>query len=207
MSSSQSIRRVFIGTFLSSEQQQSLAELKALHPNLPELWHMKLRWVKAKKLHLTWLFIGNIDEAALLAIKNKLGEIVSHHRYMTLSYEHGEFWPSPKKARQLVLVPQVISQEAMALFKSISSELSNFVTKHDEQQFRPHITLLRLEHFRYDFSMTMPRCLPEVTDLSKLERYLPLVQKIDSVSLIESHLGGQGDDYLPVERFLLRPFA
>ena len=204
MASQPSLNRLFVGTFLSFDQQQRLAGLKDVHDRLSNTWDMKLRWVWAAKLHVTWLFIGSVAESGMLVVKERLAKVMAEYSCLQFNYDQSEFWPSPTKARQLVLTPSVIPSSASALAKDIRRELGEFVAQNDHHGFRPHITVLRLErraNSNRGRQTNQPLELPSWFDLKAC---LPIAHNVESVSLIESHLGSQNDGYQTLECFLLR---
>ncbi len=194
-----STRRLFVGTFLTPEQQQALGSLKGHRDDLSRLWHRKLRFVNSLKLHMTWIFLGDVEEENLAAVTEALAEATTGRKRSAIVYDGIDFWPSPGKPRQLVMTSRAVPDEMVALAGEIRRSLKPFAARPDDRAFRPHITLLRFDsapgaHARGRLS------LPE--DLH-LERVLPLAHKIDDVSLIESHLGSGQDEYEVLKSFPL----
>src|SRR5262249_56238257 len=97
--------RLFLGTFLSAEQQELLGELKGQNDKLVVAWGRRLRWVKHVKLHMTWLFLGKTESSAIDTIGERLSGIVTGYAPMQVTYDRLEFWPSARKPRQLVVTP------------------------------------------------------------------------------------------------------
>lgn len=193
------ISRLFIGTFLSAQQQDHLGRLRDQNDRLTSLWNQKLRWVKSKKLHLTWLFLGEVKEDLKPKIIDRLSTLISSKSSLTITYDHAQFWPTPSKARQLVLTSQVVPSVASELAMDIRYKLADLVSKPDDHPFRPHITLLRFDsHHQHP-----PHIPPQLPDFPELDQTLPLLHTIESISLIESHLGAVQDDYQTLESFNL----
>jgi 2'-5' RNA ligase len=72
--------RLFIGTFLQAVERDQIAELPAQCPQLSQLINRKIRWVKPKKLHMTWLFLGEVKEGAIESISQRLEQCVADFR-------------------------------------------------------------------------------------------------------------------------------
>jgi 2'-5' RNA ligase len=69
--------RLFVGTFLQAAERDQIAELPAQFPQLSQIINRKIRWVKPKKLHMTWLFLGEVEEALIGTINQKLEKCVA----------------------------------------------------------------------------------------------------------------------------------
>lgn len=204
MASELSRRRLFVGTFLSAEQQELLGRLKGASERLAADWGMRLRWVKPVKLHMTWIFLGSTEAGLIPDISGRLAAMVSEHGPMETSYDRVEFWPSARKPRQLVMIPSVVPEALRGLSDRIRTELAEFCEKPEDRPFRPHLTLLRFDHHDQSGRGKRPENrrldLPHWFDPAD---FLPLVHEIRQVSLIESHMGKGNDDYEVLEDFRL----
>ena len=195
--------RLFVATFLSLEQQQALGLLQEEHSRLRDLWQCKLRWVKPIKMHLTWLFLGTVDTRQVPEITGHLKGLAATYGLIELQYDHCEFWPSPRKPRQLVLTPQIVPPQAQKLGQDIKGRLAHLAAKEDKHSFAPHITLLRLEQadnrggFR-GFPVPL-----EIPGWFHLDQTLPVTQTISAICLVESHVGQLADQYTIMETFPL----
>ncbi len=169
------VRRLFVGTFLTSLQQELFASLKASDNELSLSWKRKLRWVKAEKLHLTWFFIGDGDEQE---IATHLSGIAGKHQGFNLEFDCVQLWPNPYHSRQLVLTATKTSPEAQELASDIKEAC--FSKPSDNRPFQPHVTLLRLEPGK-SAQLIIPEWLP-------FKKLLPLKMNINNFALVESNL-------------------
>lgn len=194
--------RLFVGTFLSAEQQTTLGTLSDCRSKLSEAWHRKLRFVRAEKLHLTWLFLGNVAKTEIPNVISELTPLLSEQEALQVKFDQIEFWPNAKKTHVIVLTASHIPNEVAELANRINHSLGKFMTQTSKQEsrreiFRPHITIIRLDpNFSDKTSLTIPDWLP-------LNQLLPLVHEIKNISLIESHLGAGTDDYQVLQNFPL----
>lgn len=184
--------RLFVGTFLSPEQQERLGTIAAADERLSHLWHRKLRWVKPKKLHLTWYFLGNVAEPAIKTIEERLREAVGELSSTELKYERLEVWPSAKMPRQFVLTPSVVPDGVKEIVESVRSRLKGLVPDPDYKAFKPHITLMRFDRLPKNVQKPPAIQLPENFPSDGI---LPIVHQIGEIALIESHLGSRSDEY------------
>jgi len=180
-------KRLFVGTFLAHDQQVNLSKLTNWKEPLERNWQAKVRFVKSIKLHLTWLFLGDVDSAKIGEVERLLSETVNNHTAMSVSYDQIELWPSAKRRRLLVLAPRVVADQITRLYESVVNKLENFAEKPKAGPYRPHITLARLKVNHSDKST---RIIPDDLLLDT-----PVIQDIDQICLIESQLGHGADEY------------
>jgi 2'-5' RNA ligase len=190
-------KRLFIGSLLAEEQRQTLLDLrKELSCLLAQSWNnAALRWVRPDKLHITWLFLGDCDEAGERAVRAILREKLAGVLRLSLSYEKLEIFGPPGRPKALVLLSPHAGAPVQELSSLIRKNLGHFCQKKEDLSFRPHLTLCRFP-YGYRQRTVMP-------ELGELARFLPVVQEISCLSLIESHLGGSRDSYQPLEDYLL----
>lgn len=194
--------RVFVGSFLSPEDQQRLVRFTERNTHLSQAWGRKIRWVRSEKLHMTWLFIGSVEDAHVPNIQHDLRRTIENFLRTTalasidLSFTRAEIWPNKRKPRQLVLVtdviPPVVSDVARDIKKALRSYITEEQKEKDDRPYRPHITLGRFDQpNRGSHPAALEISLIDATDI------LPLGQHFRTISLIESFLGPKGE-YQPI---------
>lgn len=177
--------RLFVGTFLPEPERHKLLVDPASNERLVELWERRIRWVRPEKLHLTWLFLGSVDEAIVPEIKAKVADIVRDVAPMDLYYSQSTFCPSSRNARTFVLEPETVPDEVKKLGERCRKELKEYVEEDRlEPKYKPHLTLARMDRGRKRVSL--PEWFPPL-------KHFPLHHHIDRVDLIESHLGASND--------------
>lgn len=193
------MKRLFVGTFLTREQQHLLTRLQERKEDLAALWRHKLRWVKADKLHMTWFFIGSQPADRVEEISSCLSTAVQGGPGGKITYDRIEFWPAPRSPRQLVMTAQPVLEHFVELCRSIRKSLAEYAEKEETRAFRPHVTLLRFERTETTEKRTLT--FPEWFDADSV---LPMVHTIDRVDLIESHMGGGPEGYEVLRSFALK---
>ncbi|MBX9876908.1 MAG: RNA 2',3'-cyclic phosphodiesterase [Candidatus Obscuribacterales bacterium] len=195
MSPENKTRRLFVGTYLSPAQQEVLGYLSERKAELEKQWHCRARIVKPIKLHLTWLFLGDV-EGKLDEITAKLQSTVSKFSKLSINFDQVEFWPSAKRPRMVVMTPSVIPDRVMEIAAEIQTQLKPYVSKPGHREYRPHITLARLERESVKANaVELPDWL--------VSKCVPLTQQIEKIELIESELGCGGDEYASLLSFEL----
>jgi 2'-5' RNA ligase len=199
--------RLFIGTYLDKEAQVSLGALPLLNDHLPQSWNTRLKWVKESKLHLTWLFLGDVESEKLSqALKNLVdewrgGETNLHQTELT--YDCLEVWYGQGAPRNLVLTPKEAPSHLLDFVKALRNQLVIFASEDVRQQailsWKPHITLIRLPDTKDTTKLPLTHDLSSShehrnlkgkelppTAINGLAELLPLHHSVKTVSLIES---------------------
>jgi 2'-5' RNA ligase len=182
------VPRLFVGTFLPENDRAALLVDAESDERLSALWNRKIRWVRPDKLHLTWLFLGKVDDALVPELQLKVAEIFRDASPMDLHYSKPTLWPSARNARVFVLEPETVPDQLMQLAERCRKELKPYAEKID-LKYRPHITLARMDSSSHK-RIAVPDWFPPL-------KHLPLHHHIDRVDIIESHLTGN-KDYLSI---------
>lgn len=152
--------RLFVATYLNSDGVKRLQELGRANDHISEKWSMRARWVSPDKLHLTWLFLGEVEDESVDDVSECIGEAVgnfgsrawnsgldsnnsistsdnsisaSTSGSVSVAYDHFDLWPSARKARLGVIVPSTVAPEIAELASAISKSLSKFLTVEQRQ--------------------------------------------------------------------------
>lgn len=197
--------RLFLGTMLAlpqqllvGEVQESLAQAKGAKPVAPN------------KLHMTWLFLGEVGESKLESLRGKLKVLLAREKLAsyklpeTLQFDQAVIWPNPGKPDlpgYMVLVPSDKQdlEPIINLGKLFRRELSSYVEKGDNSAFRPHITVWRFKPAEDTVSLAK-----QALETSCSSKLLPLRLAIDKLALIQSHTGDARNHYEVVEHHSLR---
>jgi 2'-5' RNA ligase len=204
--------RLFVGTFLDAESAAFVSKLKELNSDLSIRWQLKARFVPLQKLHLTWLFIGDVERNLVETIKSDLKNTIetwkgnNQNSSFDIEYDVAEVWPSLKAPRVLVL--ESTSNEiksdgsahrapAEALNSAINEGLGSYCERSDKVErfkvFRPHLTVCR---FSTDIhTKGSGRVKRSLDEFQTPENLFPLIHKIGTVSLIESNLNAGPNAY------------
>lgn len=178
-------RRIFVGTFLAEREKQVLGALReSCDTKLTADWQCKIRWVRPEKLHMTWFFIGDVNSTDLSEISDICRQASANFPASELSFSNTAFWPSARGARMMVLTPEMVPDEVVYLQAAIKKQCAKFAEKMDKR-YRPHITLMRFEGVDRKQRLVLPEDV-------RIHDQLPVPLIIDSISVIESHLGANG---------------
>lgn len=148
-----------------------------------------LRWTPTRKLHITVLYIGAVEESALEGIDGCLKQVASEHQAFALTLDKVSYAP-PERTADMVwayLEPsEVLDSLANAVYQKIE-ELGIIPAdsfKNGRDSLLPHITLARFKDV----------VVQELIDLKQtgLEEQKLLVEEIQ---LLESKQNANGGEY------------
>ncbi|MCK5110322.1 MAG: RNA 2',3'-cyclic phosphodiesterase [Arcobacteraceae bacterium] len=162
--------RLFIGTFATLENYELLKyELEPFFEG---------RWVKEKNLHITFKFLGEVQDVNLIIEKLKN---ISYPKKQTIIF---------KRFRLLNKKTLVLRSSNKTLYK-----LQNIIEEYlqddfkKEEDFKPHITLMRIKKIKDDSYKEKFKTL-EASAIIKLK-----------ICLVQSELGVGGAKYKIIREF------
>lgn len=171
--------KLFIATFFEGQSKKFSKLLK----NLALKNENGLRIVPIEKLHITWKFIGNIDEAE----NKKIFDIVKKHSYILkniyLTFDRLEVWPNRRFPRLLSMTSRSHGKEFKDYFDILDKSLFEIIgVEKEKKRFIPHITIARMKPYKK-------------TDILKDFDFEPIKLKINNTSVVESITDPKGAFY------------
>jgi RNA 2',3'-cyclic 3'-phosphodiesterase len=131
--------RLFVAIQISEEPRRALAEvishLTALAP--------RVKWVRAKNLHVTLKFLGNTDPAKLQPLENALS-IIRSNGFVTLNFQGLSFFPNEKRPR-VFWAGMEATPNLKTIAAGVDQAVHNLGFPLDERPFTPHLTLARFD--------------------------------------------------------------
>lgn len=150
--------RLFIGSFLEDPEAKRIsAIIKARASQISSGFlsgqpiEFKIRALPEEKLHLTWLFLGEVNNSKVDELTRQFASTLTQLKHklscpaFELSYDHLSLWPSEDKARVVVLRPSAPPPEVSLVESEIRATLSSFQENEEVYpQFNPHLTIFRV---------------------------------------------------------------
>jgi 2'-5' RNA ligase len=124
--------RLFFALWPDNQTRQKLARLGLA------LEAQGFKPVPPRNLHVTLVFLGQVDAALELLIKHSVDGIFA--RPFMLTFDQLSFWSRPKV---LCLTCAQIPGEAKMPAAALSREVENYGLQTDTRPYQPHITLAR----------------------------------------------------------------
>lgn len=127
--------RLFTAIDLPSSLQKNISTLFKKIPGV--------RWSKTEQLHITLVFIGEVDEPTALKIQKSLLEIPPFS--LTLQLQNISAFPSIE-APKVIILEIAPNHELNQLKKRIETILVREVRfKPEQREYHPHLTLARIK--------------------------------------------------------------
>jgi RNA 2',3'-cyclic 3'-phosphodiesterase len=109
----------------------------------------EVKWVEPENLHVTLLFLGEVEDRDLPAVCRVVAEGGGRQAPFTLSVERAGCFPNPRRPRTLWVGAGQGTQELVALHDALEPPLMELgCYRREERQYTPHITLGRVRSDR-----------------------------------------------------------
>lgn len=185
--------RLFLAVALSPEVRESIErETECFSQQVSDL---ELKWVAQDNLHLTMLFLGEVEEEHLDDLRRAVSQATSELKPMHLQY--GGFGSFPFRRPRVIWVgalsePDEALIEAMRHLKMTCSEFADEVWRNSY----PHITIARVRS-----KAGGPKALEEAIRAFRWGKIVS--QDVNELTLYSSHLTKEGTRYEVVDMFPL----
>lgn len=203
--------RLFIGSFLASHEAERISSItraraeqfssSAAHQGK----EFRIRALPKEKLHLTWLFLGEVSSEDLEVLTKKFTATLAQLKTklsgsdFEISYDHLSLWPSEDKARVAVLRPSVPPPQVAIIDLEIRAALSDFQENAEVYpQFNPHLTLFRFTpaaDLRATNLLAILPVLPAVPQDESMADQQPILPVKQTISLDTIRLIASKDGY------------
>ncbi len=133
--------RSFLAFELPPEIRRTVRRISQEMKKLP----LDVRWLKADNIHLTMVFLGNIQTDDLGPIGEAVSKACRRYRPFNVSLGGpGVF--SGKRNPRVLWIRLEENLERMSYFRdALQKHLSSFGVKEEKRRFRPHLTIGRFE--------------------------------------------------------------
>lgn len=134
--------RTFIAVELSKELR---ARCVALQETLARAG-AEVKWVAAENLHVTLLFLGEVDDRALPDLCRAVALVAGRQEGFALSVEGVGCFPNPRRPRVVWAGIGAGAAELRALHEALEPPLLELgCYRREERRYTPHITLGRVQ--------------------------------------------------------------
>jgi 2'-5' RNA ligase len=136
-----SVIRAFIAIDLSADIQRRLDEVAQNYKT--QLTNIPIRWVAAKNIHLTLIFLGDVSLSNLDILTDMIQAEISGHRQFDISVGGSGTFPSIRQPR-IIWIGVEAPPELTAIQNGIEAITGRLGYVRDERPFSPHLTLGRV---------------------------------------------------------------
>ncbi len=173
----------FLSIPLPEELLLKIEEWKSTFPS-----NGLIRWVREEKLHITVLFLGNIENEKLNEIAGKISSVLQNFNTTDLHVNKPEIKKLHNRKKNMLWLRVDNNSEFERLHMELKNNLADYAA-FGKGSFNPHITLAR--HVDKSFRLS-----PEFKVFE--HRF-----NVQTIELMESDRTGQEVKYVVKERFFL----
>ena len=149
-----------------------------------------VRWVRNEGIHVTFKFLGEIDETLARRMEGRLLPMGSLFAPIKARLGRLDAFPSMRSARVIVVRVGEGGEEMGALFSEVEERLAGIGVEREKRGFTPHITLGRRR---------VPKPFPDGDPIAIEEREF----LVESLVLFQSTLTPGGAIYAPIWKIKL----
>jgi len=194
------MKRIFIAINLPQEIKSQLQEIeKELEKLFPsELSREMVRWVKKDNLHITLLFVGQVDEIKIPQIYQIVQNISQNEFPFSLKLEKVTYGPPGRIPPRLIWVELEKKPQLVSLAEKLKNQImkAGILKRVEQREFSPHITLGRIRTWQW--KKIEPEERPEV------EKEIDLQFEVKSIEVMESKLKRTGAEYTILQSFYFK---
>jgi 2'-5' RNA ligase len=153
----------------------------------------EVKWVEPENLHVTLLFLGEVDEREVPAVCSVVGESVAQHQPFAMSIETAGCFPNPRRPRVLWVGVGEGAQDVCALHDSLETPLLDLgCYRREDRKYTPHVTLGRVKSDRPADKLAVA--------LAKNAAWKGGDSTVHEVHVMSSQLGSKGPVYTVLSR-------
>ena len=186
--------RLFVALELPNAWRDAARESRArIEAALPQEDARVLRWVDPALMHLTLRFLGEVDEALLESLRERLDTIVPFQ--VALAGAAPGTFGTPRRTQVVWLGVGGDLARLEALASEVEAAVVAAGLPREPRAFRPHVTLARV---RREATPQQRASVAAAVAALRLER--PPPSAVSEVALVRSHLGPRGPRYEVLSR-------
>lgn len=147
-----------------------------------------IKWESKDKLHITLLFLGEVEENSLVEIIDRLNTISIQP--ICFTFKRVNAFPNVSSARVIILEGFDETRNSYKLYQDICNNLQPLGFSPDKT-FKPHITLGRVKKVKY----------VSLASISRIS-FIPIKVETKKFVLMESKLLTSGSKYRIIKEFV-----
>jgi 2'-5' RNA ligase len=154
------------------------------------------KWVEPENLHLTLLFLGEVDAREVPAICQAVEQVGRQTKPFAMTLAGAGAFPTPRRPRTLVVHVTEGGPELIALHGALEPPLLELgCYRREERPFKPHLTVGRVKGEAGESSAAA---------IKQFEGWQGGQSQVDAVLVLSSELRPQGPEYTVLCRVPLR---
>jgi 2'-5' RNA ligase len=152
-----------------------------------------VKWVETENLHVTLLFLGEVDERDVPAVCRAAADVCQVHAPISLAVEGVSCFGNPRRPRTLWVGLNSGAAEVCTLHDALEPPLLDLgCYRREERQFTPHITIGRVKSDRPNAALA--------NALTKLAAWHAGQVEVREILVLSSELTSDGPIYTVLSR-------
>jgi len=144
-----------IRTFIAVDLDKALRQRTvALQETLKETG-TEVKWVEPENLHVSLLFLGEVDEREIVDVCRIVAEITGRHTSFTMQVQTAGCFPNLRRPRVLWVGVGEGKEALCAIHDDLEKALLDLGFRREERKYSPHITLGRVKSDRPTESLAL----------------------------------------------------
>ncbi|MCX8009935.1 MAG: RNA 2',3'-cyclic phosphodiesterase [Ignavibacteria bacterium] len=153
-------------------------------------FNQPVKWEPIEKLHITMLFLGNVEEKKQRKLEVDAEELAMQYSKRTLKFNSVGVFPNERRAR-VIWVGIEKDEMLTELAESLKTIAKNLKIEIDEKKFHPHVTLGRVKDGLSD----------EFIKYFQSYKFENFQENVFSLDLMNSKLEPTGSKYFVLSRY------
>jgi RNA 2',3'-cyclic 3'-phosphodiesterase len=174
--------RAFIALPISKDIKNKISRIQS---NMDVICN--IRWVNIDKLHLTLIFIGNLESNKVELVSNRLDNIAESFSEFEVTFQGLGYFGSKKHIKVIWTGLQEGVKNLQKLHNEINAELSTYNIYTETRPYKPHLTIGRLKTKRTPQYLAESILKQQNTFIGKLN--------IHTINFMKSNLTSNGSVY------------
>jgi len=184
--------RLFTAIELNEDARQAIAvEQKRIAGVLGRAAAASLKWIQPERMHLTLVFLGEIEEAHTPAVIDAMGEEIDEVKPFAIVFAGLGVFPPHRAPRVLWLGLSTGAAEAIELQQHVAERLSPTGVTIEERAFHPHLTMARWREGR-NADRRRIAAADQGAEVARID--------VGAVTLYQSRLSSSGPAYTVLAR-------
>jgi len=185
------LHRIFIAINLPENVKRKLLTFKDKYQEVPA------KWVRPDNLHITLLFLGNLDDNQLNQTIKTAKEVCDKQKPFVVALKKVCFNENQKKVPRMVWVEGEGDNDLFSLQKELEQKIFNLESfqykEKENRSFFFHVTLARIRQWE----------LQKMEEMPDINEELDIRFEVNTIEIMESELKRGGPEYTILDSFEL----
>lgn len=185
------LHRIFLAINLPENVKRKLLTFKDKYGEIPA------KWIRSDNLHITLLFLGNLDDNQLSQTIKAIDEVCKKQKSFVVNLKKACFSENQRGVPRMVWIEGEGDSNLFLLQKELEQKIFNLDSfQYKEKENKPfffHVTLARIRQWEFQKLEEMPI----------IDETLNIKFEVNTIEIMESELKRGGPEYTVLDSFEL----